>query len=40
MILLYSGHSTNFVVSIHLPTEEEQDYWISMGTALLTQPEK
>eukprot|EP00794_Sanderia_malayensis_P006345 gene6346-7072_t len=30
-------HSTNFVVSVYLPTHLGQDYWISKGTALLCQ---
>ena len=37
-VLLYvAGHSTNFVVTVHLPSDRPQDYWISMGSALLTQ---
>ncbi|XP_075260085.1 dynein axonemal heavy chain 6-like isoform X4 [Convolutriloba macropyga] len=39
-VLSTTGHSTNFVVALHLPTSQSQDYWVSMGTALLTQPEK
>ncbi len=29
--------STNFVVSVNLPSEEEQDHWIRKGSALICQ---
>ncbi|XP_018334778.1 dynein heavy chain 6, axonemal isoform X2 [Agrilus planipennis] len=32
-----TGHSTNFVLAVFLPTTELQSYWILKGTALLTQ---
>ncbi|XP_054557770.1 dynein axonemal heavy chain 6 isoform X2 [Talpa occidentalis] len=32
-----TGHSTNFVVTILLPSKHSKDYWISKGSALLCQ---
>ncbi|CAL8388758.1 unnamed protein product [Arctogadus glacialis] len=32
-----TGHSTNFVVTVLLPTSRPSDYWISKASALLCQ---
>ena len=32
-----TGHSTNFIVRLHLPTAVSQAHWIRRGAALLSQ---
>lgn len=34
-VLSTTGQSTNFVLSVELPSNEESDYWVLQGTALL-----
>jgi len=36
-ILATTGHSSNFVCFIHMPTETHENHWVERGVAMLTQ---
>jgi len=36
-ILATTGHSSNFVCFIHMPSEKSENHWVERGVAMLTQ---